>query len=1146
MGLISLFNKKSNNTSSPSEYKFLSSQELTQDILNTWQSRSLIVGLLPHLKVNAEAFVDDPNQKCYLADIKQALAHTFDSDAQMQPVYLPSVTKEQNEAWRLAKSTLKAYQCFVDLIVLDFDAKKDGKKWPWSIEDFKACVIGWQNHHILGKSLIYKTLNGLRVLIPLDAQYKLNMDLEGADWNLVYTSVLEQLPKCDLGAFDLSCTDPIKTFRLPSVIRDKQKLESCFYIPKETYVHAIDHEFLAYANVSMQHRKQGTQGLKGLVDIFKEANLYIESMNKILNGEPMHRVICPWSDKHSSNDPRSNASVLFSDGKKGFIFDCKHASCMEERKKPNALKNKFPELFEKHIKQGFEFELDTINAESICENIASVLKAEKEAPFYQKAREIVRVIFDRQLNQYRIITPTKEEIASYLDHHSKWYTFSMSKKGDFIRKYENLSIEKVINRHYHSYRDLLPILDSLTCYPPINDSFEPLIDSVGYCESQKTFFTPSPSFKSKHLHDIPTSIQDAQDAGARLLDLLTDFPLADEGQKLVALSALFTAAFRRKIDSTAPFYLVSANSPGAGKTKLISAIMSAVTGKRNTTIISPPDDETELEKRLNGLLLDSSDYIILDNITNYFGGKVMDVFLTSDIVSIRKLGKSEQTPIKMRTFLAGTGNNAVLKGDTHRRTITVRLVTQLDDPTNRKDFKHKDIESFASSQYSMIWRDLLTIQQAYLEHADKKAINEYCMSFGSFEAWADIVQKPLAWLAMILGFQDIDIITASKEHTLSRDTDELVEVFGCLKKFQDDHFASKEESALWLASDIIDAYKAKNGFNTYLDSMYEMLYGSSKVLMTTVSLAKKLNRFKDKVVQGYQFQITKGAGNKTFYCLVPVDHQEPPKKNTDLSRFLAQSSNKENVPPASSLNPIYQASMVAPIQKIERVLKYDWQSACRQSLLNDKTDTCQFIMQGGICGKDRTDCEFGLVYIEEPKQIESKPIAELKHEVTLFNIEHASPSAYTPALQSKIYNLLCIDKNQTQIADILSQEGFKTPKKDKPWSARMVGDAIKFFGISKDEAKPSSIDKKIQGRGCYDSSWPAYAPKTRISKEEYLKHYPEGTPIGGDTAGGVKVDCGATSLLSSALGVTSIQEALNKATTPEQRAIKEQMKALNK
>lgn len=1144
MGLSSLF-KKSNNTSSPSEYKFLSSQELTQDILNTWQSRSLIVGLLPHLKVNAEAFVDDPNQKCYLAEIKQALAHTFDSDAQMQPVYLPSVTKRQNEAWRLAKSTLKAYQCFVDLIVLDFDAKKDGKKWPWSIEDFKACVIGWQNHHILGKSLIYKTLNGLRVLIPLDAQYKLNMDLEGADWNLVYTSVLEQLPKCDLGAFDLSCTDPIKTFRLPSVIRDKQKLESCFYIPKETYVHAIDHEFLAYANVSMQHRKQGTQGLNGLVDIFKEANLYIESMNKTLNGEPMHRVICPWSDKHSSNDPRSNASVLFSDGKKGFIFDCKHASCMEERKKPNALKNKFPELFEKHIKQGFEFELDLINAESICENIASVLKAEKEAPFYQRNGQIVRVRYDRQIDQYAIQIVTNDHIASYLDHHSKWYTFTQTKKGDFIRKYENLSVDKVIKRHYASYCDQLPILDGITNYPPINDAFEPLIDTVGYCESKKVFFTPAKTFKCNDLKDIPNTIKAAQEAGARLLDLLVDFPLADDAQKLVALSTLFTAAFRKRIDGTAPFYFINANSPGSGKTKFISTIMSAVTGNPNTGLTGPGKDETELEKRLNTALLGGSDYVILDNITNVFGGAVMDILLTSDIYTIRKLSTNEGFKIKMRMFMAGTANNAILAGDTHRRTITVRLVSPLDNPADRKGFKHANIEAYAASHTSRIWRDLLTIQQAYLEHADKDTINEYCMPFGSFEHWADIVQKPIAWLGTILGFQDIDIVLASKEHTISRNVDDLQEIFACLKKFQDDHFTAKESADPWLATDIIEAYKAKSGFNTYLDSMYEMLYGASKAPMTSISLAKKLNRYKDKVVDGWQFRIIKGAGNKTLYSLVPVGNLEEPKKNTDLSRFLAQSS-KENVTPAPSLNPIYQVTNATPIKRVEHVLKYDWQSACRQSLLNDKTDTCQFIMQGGVCGKDRTDCEFGLVYIEEPKQIESKPIPELKHEVTLFNIEQASSSAYTPALRSKIYDLLCIDKNQTQIADILSQEGFKTPKKDKPWSARMVGEAIKFFAISKDEAKPSSIDKKIQGRGCYDSSWPAYAPKTRISQEEYLKHYPEGTPIGGDTAGGVKVDCGAASLLSSALGVTSIQEALNKATTPEQRAIKEQMKALNK
>ena len=1114
MGLQDLF-KGAKTTPAQANGYFTNAPEITA--LNNLFGRECQAVIMPDLKIKAGQFNQSAKRKCYLASIPQILCHAFDTDAQLQPVFIPSVIQEGQETWRVSIDLVSKYDCFVDCLFIDFDAKKDGQKWAWSDEDFKAAVITFRENAILANCVFYKTKHGLRGIIPLENRYSLKKEYHGRDWTFIYEYMLKQLPKTDLGVFDVACTDAVKTFRAPNVIRDGEKLSSLFWIPGTLSTFKIDYDDLFYSTSAYHAKTTNSKGYKGLVQVFKEADLYVEEINKKYNEESMHRVICPWASLHSSVDPKSTASVLFADGNGGYVFDCKHASCKDERKKPNALKNRFPDLFDKNVSESFEFLLDEINAEELCENIATVLRSEKDQPFFKRGTGIVRVIYDIAVEQYRIVSVSKEEIASFLDHKSRWYKQTMGKDGGWVKNYMILSVDKIINRHLTSIRDLLPLLNSISSLPPINEAFEPLLEARGFCESQGVYFTPSKNFNLASLRNIPNSIEEAKAAARRLLDLFVDFPFASESHKLVALSCMFTAAFRKKIEASAPMYLVSANAPGAGKTRLLSSILAGVTGLTGINLMPIPNKEEELEKMINGAIFQGDDYVLFDNISSLFGGGHMDAILTSNVLSLRRLGTTGQSPIKIRTFFAGTGNNAILKGDTHRRTITVRLVTELDDPSERRDFKHDNIEQYCADRVGEIWRDMLTIQRAYLEYANKDNVKNAIKAFGSYEIWGDWVQKPISWIGALLELPQFDIVELSKQETISRDVDEVASLFTSLLTFQNAFEAQKGEGG-WLGNDLCEAFRAKTDKDEHLQSIYDLLFGGIGSF-NVINLGRKLIKYKDKIVQGVKFTVTIDRTNKKIYRLVKTEAKPP--------LITAPSTPAPSTPAPSTPAP----STPAPQAK---AFNADWLSC---GTMGDN-GTCTFLTEGKMCLRDRVSCEYDLELVNITEPI-AKPFVKIE-EKSLFTED---TSIYTPALKTRIYDLLCVGRTQKDIADILTKERFKSA--GKPWSSSSVGEAIRHFGISKQQikAKPNPIEEKINARGGYDdASWPQYAPKTRISIETYLENNEMGQPIGGQTMQGTKTTVGAYDMLKSALNVSSIQDALARATTPAQREAKAQIK----
>jgi hypothetical protein len=834
-------------------------------------------------------------------------------------------------------------------------------------------------------------------------------------------------------------------------------------------------------------------------------------MNKQINGELVHRVQCPWHDLHSSNDDKSTASVLFL-GDNGWVFNCMHASCKIERTKPNALRNKFPRGWDDFVQDGFEYEFNSIDGQEIIRNLVEVLKSSKEAPFYQRGNEIVRVKMNLEIDRETIYTPSVEEITGYILQFSRWYTVKTTKEG-VSRNYIALQVATI--KIYYAYiKDMLPRIEGITSIPPVNGAFEPLQTHKGYCEAQACFYSPVKHFNFNALQDIPSSIKAAKDAAIRLLDLFCDFPFAQDHYRLMALATLFTAGFRKKIDAPAPLFLVSANTKAAGKTTFIQTALAGVYGIRQPTIMATPEKQEELEKQLNTMLLEGEDYIVLDNITQALGSGSIDAILTSSVYKTRVLGKSQMPTIKIRSFFAGTSNNAIMKADTDRRVITVRLVSDLDRPDERRDFKHRDILSFASQNTSSIWRDMLTIQKSFQELANVDELANELSSMGSFTEWADWVQYPVAWVGKLLGFMNVDIVEMSRSEIVSRENDDLNTIFQGLYGYQKDIGAGTQ----WNAQDLYTALKNKRSDDDYLEPLQDALLQG--VSLSVVNIGRRLMKYKDKVCNGYKLQYHRVAGNKNTFSLVRIT---PPNERKE---FMPEPNYQDW---ARVQTPTKEES--APVNTNEAITQDSILSQCGYKEDKDNKQRCNFLQKGNLCAFTVDTCEAAFIYqIDEPKKEQPK-------QESLFALETIDnfKQICTEALKQRLITLITELKKPAEIVDILTKEGFAVDK--GKWSSVKVNKAIEYFSLT--QKKMSTAEQKLEKRGVYDHRWLEGYPTTRISQEEYLSKYAEGMPIGGITCGTStdkkSVRFTGASLIQSVLGVSQIKDAIAKATTPEQR-----------
>jgi putative DNA primase/helicase len=301
------------------------------------------------------------------------------------------------------------------------------------------------------------------------------------------------------------------------------------------------------------------------------------------------------------------------------------------------------------------------------------------------------------------------------------------------------------DQRFENFRQLYGIVGSPRLRPDGALATEPGYDPL-------TKYVYRPVGEPVVVPDRPT-FEEAVAAYGRLADLVGDFPFApidgDGGaaNRAAWVALLLTGLARPAVDGPVPLFVVSGNRAGTGKTTLVDLVSVLDTGG-----VAPhgsfPTKPDEMEKTVLAVALAGYPTYLFDNAPQGLdvSGSSLDNILTSQKYSGRVLGLSKVVVLPFRTVLALTGNNIQPAGDTVRRTVTCRLVTHLDRPHQRDDFKIQgDIVRHVKENRAAYLRDALVILREAAA-AGWPAPPERLVPTG-FDAWDRVVRATVARVA---------------------------------------------------------------------------------------------------------------------------------------------------------------------------------------------------------------------------------------------------------------------------------------------------------------------------------------------------------------------------------------------------------------
>jgi len=407
---------------------------------------------------------------------------------------------------------------------------------------------------------------------------------------------------------------------------------------------------------------------------------------------------------------------------------------------------------------------------------------------------------------------------------------------------------------------VIPHLVGITATPFIR-SDGVIIDTPGHDPvsgylfvSDGTQWLPTPA------RPTPGQVQAAIDV---LVDVVCDFPFETEEHRSAWLATLCTAIARPAIHGPVPLLWIDGSRAGTGKTKLARLIGHVINGLEPTEI-SFTSNEQELETRLASLLLEGDTFAFFDNAAGSVRNPVLDRFLTSTFFGVRRY--FTQTLIKPRNTatLAVTGNNLVLRGDLSRRVLRVRLVTELERPESRSEFRHPDIEAYVSNRRPEIVNAALTILRAHAVAG--YPVQTGVSPLGSFQTWERIVRHAL----LSAGVPDP---VATQEDVLEEDDDtaKLLAVFVAWRNFRPT-LTGTATRIIEEATGDIRLYRAEQA--AFLEALRELTGVSVDRPPCSKVLGYRLREARDRRIAGYR--VVKYGRGTSAGSQWGLEYEEPP------------------------------------------------------------------------------------------------------------------------------------------------------------------------------------------------------------------------------------------------------------------------------
>lgn len=282
-----------------------------------------------------------------------------------------------------------------------------------------------------------------------------------------------------------------------------------------------------------------------------------------------------------------------------------------------------------------------------------------------------------------------------------------------------------------------------------------LITNPGYHAASQTYHSPPTRLQPRPVSAKPTDKEIAEARELILIELLGDFPFADDASPAHSVALLLHPFCIFLFHGPSPLHLIHKPCPATGGTLLAEMLHLPALGEHTSMMPPVAEDEDhpawaeeEWRKRITAKLLTAPSMVLIDNVRS-LTSSVLSAAITAPIWEDRVLNFSKVGRVPVRCAWVATGNNPALSNEISSRIVSIRLDSGIEDPATRTNFRHPDIRQWALENRSALVWAAQTLVMAWI--ARGRSIAPGKPRLARFEGWSDVMGGILS-VAGIPGF----------------------------------------------------------------------------------------------------------------------------------------------------------------------------------------------------------------------------------------------------------------------------------------------------------------------------------------------------------------------------------------------------------
>jgi len=236
--------------------------------------------------------------------------------------------------------------------------------------------------------------------------------------------------------------------------------------------------------------------------------------------------------------------------------------------------------------------------------------------------------------------------------------------------------------------------------------------------------------------EMPTTKSQVDDAIATLREVIAEFPFENDTSESVWVALILTRLARSAFDGPSPLFAIESTTRGSGKT-MLARLAGVIADGKSPAMDSLSPSEEEMRKLITSKLMACSDYLIFDNVAGAVNSPSLDRLLTANEWEDRILGKNQTANVLNAIVPVLTANNALIYGDTQRRSVFLRLAPLQERPEERT-FRIANLQKYVMDNRRSLLIASLRILQWYVQCGRPQ---QPVRSMGSFESWSDLIRQ---------------------------------------------------------------------------------------------------------------------------------------------------------------------------------------------------------------------------------------------------------------------------------------------------------------------------------------------------------------------------------------------------------------------